>query len=272
MRSLFLFLLLSQGALSFRSNTGLREIHGRLRLLLLSLRSTVPAGVLLKSTTEFLHLSGELESDLEACWLNLRGSLNFAEKGPFEAHQRSCLNSLLNYFSLFEILRSVVSKFLINTCPEELIHYCEPTMSRFKELASEVEAAVKKIVEALIVSDESFKSLEVSMAELQNDHIKRVVMNSILILNKENFYAQLDQILKTENEGISASEIDLAPEKPPTVSKSTLASHAKFEASPMLDDPFLNPDKFLLLPEPKEKLSDLHLVFTSEDSSSDLLK
>ena len=41
-------------------------------------------------------------------------------------------------------------------------------------------------------------NLDKNIVKLKHENIKRVVMNSILIINKENFYSQLNEVIENK--------------------------------------------------------------------------
>jgi len=58
-----------------------------------------------------------------------------------------------------------------------------------------IEKSNDDFVQMLIDTDKSMEQLGKNFNAVKPENIKRVIMNSILILNKENFYSQLNQVL-----------------------------------------------------------------------------
>ena len=51
-----------------------------------------------------------------------------------------------------------------------------------------IDQLVHDFVKMLIETDNTMNTLEISFSKIKPSNVKRVVMNTILILNKENFY------------------------------------------------------------------------------------
>lgn len=131
----------------------------------------------------------------------------------------------------------------------------------------------------LIETDKTMEQLGKNFNSVKPENIKRVVMNSILILNKENFYTQLNQVLDKKQEDIALAKVEIDTELPEEEEEINEVREVKrldgssyFYQGGMKDDPFLNPEHYFLKSENFVPLDDLHIVFRSEQNKSDLIK
>lgn len=263
--------LLTTNITAFRSQSGFIDVNFTLKNFLERIRDYLPVSLMLNSVEQYLINSKELTYEIEACYLNLNGDVHFNEIENFSLHQRLCLNNFLNYYSLFRILNSVVLKFFAETCPEELIEDCHGFLTEFVKIKEGIKRTVDEFVIFLIESDKTMKTLDKNFVDLKSDNIQRVVMNSILILNKENFYSQLNDVLEEKNEDIALEELEGNKAPPKKKKKLDVLGGYEFKQG-LRDDPFQNPDRYFLCEEDKEKLEDLHIVFRSEDNASNLVE
>lgn len=137
--------------------------------------------------------------ELESCFLNLHGDVHFGLKDDFIIHQKSCLNNFLNFYSFYQILKQMVTRFFADTCPDEQMNNCGSFLEKFKDHEVELDTLVDEFVTMLIETDKEMDTLEKTFNKIKPANVKRVVMNTILILNKENFYTQLDEVLNIKN-------------------------------------------------------------------------
>ncbi len=156
----------------------------------------LPVPLILNSIEQYLINSEELTYDLESCYLNLKGDVHFNYKEEFKIHQKECLNNLFNFFSLYNIISNVIEKFFIENCPLVFSDSCTNVLKEFNEINSKIKLDLQTFVEFLIESDAEMKSLEINLTSIKTSSIKRIVMNSILTLNKENFYSQINDVLE----------------------------------------------------------------------------
>jgi hypothetical protein len=260
-------------SISFRSQTGFINLNIELNKILRRVKSFLPVNMLTKAIEQYMDDARELSYELEGCLVNLRATLYFEEKTDFSAHQRICLNSYFNYFAHFEILRSMLYKFLSDTCPDELIDTCHEISSGFNDVVGRIEEKVKDFMNMLLLTDQKFESLSPIISKVKLETISNVVMNSILVINQESFYNQLQQVLDSKEEQVALEE--LTGDKP--VLSSTKRNIKKLDLAysvdnKLRDDPFQNPDRYLLSTGTKPRLTDLHLVFKNDDNTSELLK
>lgn len=129
----------------------------------------------------------------------------------------------------------------------------------------------------LIETDNTMKTLSKNFNSIKLDNIKRVVMNSILILNKENFYSQLNQALEKKKEDLimqAVKESEETEEEDPDLEHKEIKRYngnTYLYENNFQDDPFLNPDHYFLRTEVYHPLEDLHIVFRSEENDSSLI-
>jgi hypothetical protein len=260
-------------ATSFRSQTGFIDHNIVLGKVLRKIKLFLPVNMLTKAIEQYIDDSKELSYELEGCLINLRATLYFDEKVDFSEHQKLCLNNYFGYFARFEILRSMIYKFLSNTCPDELVDTCLDLSTQFHDIVVKIEEKIYGFMNMLLSTNEKFESLSPLISSVKSDTIHNVVMNSILVINQESFYNQLQDVLQSKDEQIALEE--LTGDKP--VLGSTKKNAKKLDLAysmenKLRDDPFQNPDRYLLPNLSKISLKDLHFVFNSEDNQSDLLK
>lgn len=271
MKIIILITLLFAKIATFHSESGFIDTNFILINYLEEIRDYLPVSLMLNSVEQYLINSKELTYEIEACYLNLNGDVHFDDPENFTLHQRLCLNNFLNYYSLFKIINSVVIKFFAETCPEELLQDCHGFLEHFGEIKVQIMAVVENFVTFLIESDKKMKTLDKNFADLKADNIQRVVMNSILILNKENFYSQLNDVLEEKNEEIALDELGGGQGASKPKRKVEPVGGYQFKQG-LRDDPFQNPDRYFLCEDDKEKLEDLHIVFRSEENASNLVE
>jgi len=259
--------------LGFRSQTGFIDLNIELNKILRRVKAFLPVNMLTKAIEQYMDDARELSYELEGCLINLRATFYFEEKNDFSAHQKVCLNSYFNYFAHFEILRSMLYKFLSDTCPDELIDTCKEISTGFDDVIMRIEAKVYDFMNMILSTDKKFESLSPIISKVKLETITNVVMNSILVINQESFYNQLQQVLDSKEEQVALEE--LTGDKPVlatakrNIKKLDLAYSIE---NKLRDDPFQNPDRYLLPSGNKPRLSDLHFVFKNDDNTSELLK
>ena len=259
--------------LAYRSQSGLIDHNIVLNKILRKIKSFLPVNMLTKAIEQYMDDSKELSYELEGCLINLRATLFFDEKTDFADHQKLCLNNYFSYFAHFQILRSMIYKFLSDTCPDELLETCGDMSSQFHDIVGKIEEKIYTFMNMLLSTNEKFESLSPLISSVKSDAIHNVVMNSILVINQESFYNQLQQVLESKEEQIALEE--LTGDKPilSTTKKNVKKLDLAYSMENKLrDDPFQNPDRYLLPSGTRPNLNDLHLVFNSDDNESELLK
>lgn len=256
----------------YKSTTGFIDLNIKLKRVLSDIRAFLPVNMIMTAIDGYLLNSEEFSYDLEACYLNLQGSMNISNKQDFKIHQKECVNNFLNYYSVFEIIKTIMTKFFYESCPEELENVCEERIEKFFTLSKKVDKAIEEFSKNLIEMDEKTKSLHEVFAEIKPTNINRVVLNSILVINQENFYTQLNDVLETKVAELTHEEV--TGEKPETqnVKKEVKPNPNAFIADTGLkDDPFQNPDRYFLPDKNPELLEDLHIVFRTDNNTSSIL-
>ena len=272
-KSLIYFICLSlliRGSFTHASVMGFTSYNLRLRRVLGDIRELLPVNMIMTSMEEYLNHAEEFTYDLESCYINLKGSLNLHEKEDFVEHQKVCLNNFLNFFSIFEIIKAIVNKFFIESCPDDLADLCEEKAKDFFDLAEKIDLSLVDFAKELVHLDSSVKQLKDTFSELKPDNVKRVVMNAILVINKENFYTQLNDVLDSKDEELAAEEV--SGDKPELqVGKKVKSSRNYVFEGGLKDDPFQNPDRYFLSEPGARPLEDLHIIFTTDSNDSDLV-
>ena len=131
LNSLILLTVILNLHICFRSQTGFININYDLNRKLNNMKAFLPISLMVNAIDQYQTSTKELSYQLEACFLNLRAKLNFMERDKFQVQQRNCLNSYFEYFSVFEIMRSMVYKFFSDTCPNELVDTCTEFIEDF---------------------------------------------------------------------------------------------------------------------------------------------
>ena len=269
-KTVLVFLLIIETQ-QYSSVTGFVDHHIKLRRALEDIKNFLPVNMVMTAVDEYLSHGEEFAYDLEACYINLRGSLNLKEKEDFIDHQKVCLNNFLNFFSIFEIIKAIVTKFFTESCPDDLEQTCTDKAEKFFTLAQEIDKTAKEFSTELINLDKNVKELKTTFSELKPENVKRVVMNAILVINKENFYTQLNDVLDSKDQELAAEEVSgEKPELQSTPKKSVKATGFVFEGG-IKDDPFQNPDRYFLTDKKKRTPEDLHIIFTTDSNASDLV-
>ena len=113
----------------------------------------------------------------------------------------------MDFYSQFIILKDIVSKFVVEDCPEELSETCKEYTKIMEHNVQRVDECNEKFITMLIETDKKMESLSKNFSSIKPDNIRRVVMNSILILNKENFYTQLNSVLEKKNDELILAKV-----------------------------------------------------------------
>ena len=261
-------LLLTMETKPFSSVTGFVDHNIKLRRALEDIKNFLPVNMVMTAIDEYLSHGEEFAYDLEACYINLRGSLNLQEKEDFIDHQKVCLNNFLNFYSVFEIIKAIVTKFFVESCPDDLEQTCNDKAEKFFKLSKEIDETVKHFSEELVNLDKDVKELKATFSELKSENVKRVVMNAILVINKENFYTQLNDVLDNKDQELAAEEV--SGERPELQSSPKKSGGFIFDGG-IKDDPFQNPDRYFLIDKKKKTPEDLHIIFTTDSNESDLV-
>ena len=241
--------------------------------LLDEMKEFLPVSMLIKTIEQYSVNSREMEIELESCYLNLTSKTHFIDKEEFDVQQRKCISDFFNFYSLFQILRNLVFQFFGENCPEEFIDTCKDFLERFEDLSERIEEQDSKFVDFLVKTDEHYKRLEENFTMLKPETVHRVVMNSILNLNKENFYQQLNDVLEITDQNTLMDEIEEDHvEEIKTVEKTVNNLEIFFEEVPtVLEDPMQHPSKYLLKFGDVQPMEDLKIVFKNEENASSLV-
>ena len=86
------------------------------------------------------------------------------------------------------IIKDILSKFFVENCLEELTSVCKDFLDEMESILDGITNCNEDFIEMLIETDSKMGSLSKNFNSIKPENIKRVVMNSIIILNKENFY------------------------------------------------------------------------------------
>lgn len=260
----FVFLtLIPLSIISFRSQTGFIDINLELNKQLNVMKNFLPINLLINAIEQYQLNTKELAFKLEACSMNLRGAQHFLEKDDFKEHQKFCLTDFFEFFSIFEVMRSMVFKFFSDTCPDELIDRCTPLIETFDITAQKIEELVYSFMNMLLKTDEKMETLDPLMAEMKAMSVETVVMKSLSAINQESFYNQLNEILQSKNEEIALEEISQGTGPVKTINK---VNQIFTVSNSIQDDPVQNPDKYLLENPQKMKIKNLYVVFNNEDN------
>ena len=249
-----------------------KNINFELVSLLEEMKEFLPVAFLMKTIEQYSINSREMEIELEACYLNLTSKTHFVDEEEFDVQQRKCLSDFFNFYSLFQILRNIVFQFFGENCPIEFVDTCKDFLERFESFSERIEEQDSKFVDFLIETDEIYKRFEENFTQLKPDTVHRVVMNSILNINKENFYQQLNDVLEITDQNTLMDEIEQEHvDEIKTVEKKVESLELFFEEVPtVLEDPLQHPSKYLLKFGDVEPLADLKIVFKNEENSTTL--
>lgn len=250
-----------------------KNINFDMVTLLDEMKEFLPVSMLIKTIEQYSVNSREMEIELESCYLNLTSKTHFIDKEEFDVQQRKCISDFFNFYSLFQILRNLVFQFFGENCPEEFIDTCKDFLERFEDLSERIEEQDSKFVDFLVKTDEHYKRLEENFTMLKPETVHRVVMNSILNLNKENFYQQLNDVLEITDQNTLMDEIEEDHvEEIKTVEKTVNNLEIFFEEVPtVLEDPMQHPSKYLLKFGDVQPMEDLKIVFKNEENASSLV-
>ena len=251
-----------------------KNINFELVSLLDEMKEFLPVSLLMKTIEHYTINSREMEIELESCYINLTSKTHFLDPEEFDVQQRKCLSDFFNFYSLFQILRNIVFQFFGENCPLEFVETCKDYLERFEAFSERIEEQDGKIVEFLVDSDELYKRLEENFTQLKPETVHRVVMNSILNINKENFYQQLNDVLEITDQNTLMEEIgEEHVDEIKTVEKKVDSLEIFFEEVPtVLEDPMQHPSKYLLKFADIEPLEDMKIVFKNEENSSSLVQ
>lgn len=257
----------------FRDKIDYKDINFELINLLEEVKEFLPVSMLIKTIEEFSINSREMEIELESCFLNLTSKTHFIDADEFDVLQRKCLSDFFNFYSLFQILRNIMFQFFGENCPEEFLDTCKDYLTRFEDLADRVEQQDQNFCEFIVATDEQYKRLEENFSLLKPDTVHRVVMNSILNINKENFYQQLNDVLQLSDQNSLMDDIgEEHADEINVVAKNVNQIDAFFDNKPGIrEDPMLHPQRFLLKFGNTEPIEDLKIVFKNEENDSKLL-
>jgi hypothetical protein len=247
-----------------------KNINFELIPLLEEVKEFLPVAMILKVVEQYTDNYREMEIELESCFLNLTNKTHFVDELEFDIQQRKCLSDFFNFFSLFQILRNIMFQFFGENCPKEFIETCKDFLMRFEKISSRVEKQDAKFANFFVKSDHHYKRLEENFALLKPESIQRVVMNSILIINKENFYQQVTDVLNITEENVI---LDEAGEEPADhikeVEKTVGNIESFFEDLPGIrEDPLQHPEKYLLKFSDLQPIEDMKVLFRNEDNTS----
>lgn len=259
--------LLVLGGSAFRSQTGFIDLNSDLNVILEELRHFLPINLLINAIEQYQVNTQELSYELEACFLNLHGAVNFADKESFAEFQKDCVTSYFEFFSFFEVMRSMVFKFFSDTCPEELIETCTGLIERFDVVAQKIEDHVYQFMTFLLDSDKTMQTLDPLLPSIRAQAVETVVMKSLSAINQESFYNQLNEILQSRNEEIALETI--AEDAKPKAMRKPLDT---FGLNSIQDDPIQNPDRYLLEGVPKPVLKDQYIVSDGEHEEEGVLE
>ena len=248
---------------SFRSQTGFIDVNLELNQELNSMKDFLPINLLINAIEQYQLNTKELAFKLEACSMNLKGAQHFLEKDDFKDHQKVCLGDFFEFFSIFEVMRSMVFKFFSDTCPDELIDKCTPLIEKFDTTAQKIEELIYEFMNMLLKTDLKMNTLDPLMSEMRAISVETVVMKSLSAINQESFYNQLNEILQSKNEEIALEEISQGEGPVKTVKK---VNEIFTVVNSIKDDPVQNPDKYLLENPDKMKIKNLYVVFNNEDA------
>ena len=250
-----------------------KNINFELVSLLDEMKEFLPVSLLMKTIEHYTINSREMEIELESCYLNLTSKTHFIDQDEFDVQQRKCLSDFFNFYSLFQILRNIVFQFFGENCPLEFVETCKDFLERFEGFSERIEEQDGKYVDFLVDSDELYKRLEENFTQLKPDTVHRVVMNSILNINKENFYQQLNDVLEITDQNTLMDDIGQDHvDEIKTVKKAVDSIELFFEEVPtVIEDPMQHPSKYLLKFADVEPLQDLKIVFKNEENSTSLV-
>lgn len=254
----------------FDDKVNYKNINFDLISLLEEIKEFLPVSMLLKTIEQYSINSREMEIELEACYLNLTSKTHFIDQEEFDVQQKKCMSDFFNFYSLFQILRNILFQFFGENCPEEFIENCKDFLERFEEISERIEEQDSLFVDFLVKSDETYKRLEENFTQLKPETVHRVVMNSILNINKENFYQQLNDVLEITDQNTLMDEIgEDHVDEIKTVEKQVDSLEIFFEEVPtVFEDPMQHPSKYLLKFGDVQPFDDLKIVFKNEENAS----
>lgn len=242
--------------LSFRTQTGFIDLNSDINVVLNDMRHFLPINLLINSIEQYQVNTRELAYQLEACFMNLKGAVNFNEKEGFQEFQKDCIKSYFEFFSFFEVMRSMVFKFFSDTCPDELIDTCTVFIDRFDVPSQKIEEHVYQFMTFLLTTDKTMETLDPLLPNLKAQAVETVVMKSLSAINQESFYNQLNDILQSKNEEIALES--MTDDSQPKVMKK--APTDSFGLNSIHDDPIQNPDRYLLENPGKPPLKNQYIV------------
>ena len=259
--------------LQFQDKLEYKDINFEMVELLEEIKEFLPVSMLIKTIEQYTKNSREIEIELEACYLNLTSKTHFIDEEEFDVQQRKCLSDFFNYYSLFQILRNLLFQFFGENCPSEFIDDCKSFLERFETLSERAEEQDSKLITFFVDTDEHYKRLEENFTLLKPETVHRVVMNSILAINKENFYQQLNDVLEITDENTLMDEAgESHVDEIKTVEKTVESLEIFFETKPGIrEDPMMHPGKYMLTFGELAPMEDLKIVFKNEDNESSLL-
>ena len=271
--TILLLITLLTPTICFRDKIDYKDINFELINLLDEVKEFLPVSMLIKTIEDFALNSREMEIELESCYLNITAKTHFLDKEEFDVLQRKCLADFFNFFSLFQILRNIMYQFFGANCPEEFLDTCKDFLTRFEDLAERVEQQDQAFCEFIVATDEQYKRLEENFSLLKPDTVHRVVMNSILNINKENFYQQLNDVLQISDQNSLMDELgEEHVDEINIVDKDVSQIDVFFDNKPGIrSDPMMHPSKYLLKFGDREPIEDLKIVFKNEENDSKLL-
>jgi len=252
--------LFLSGALAFRTQTGFIDLNSDLNVVLEEMRHFLPISLLTNAVEQYQVNTQELSYELEACFMNLKGAVNFGDKEHFQEYQKDCVRAYFEFFSFFEVMRSMVFKFFSDTCPDELADTCTAFIERFDVSAQKIEEHIYLFMTFLLQTDKTMETLDPVLPSLKAQAVETVVMKSLSAINQESFYNQLNDILQSKNEEIALGEITEEVE-----SKVIKKAPETFGLNSIHDDPIQNPDRYLLENPDKPPLKNQYIVGDGED-------
>lgn len=265
--------ILITSTIAFQDKIDYKDINFELVELLEEVKSFIPVAMMLNTIEHYTLNYRELEIELESCFLNLTSKTHFENLEEFNIQQQKCLGDFFNFFSLFQILRNLMFQFFGENCPIEFIDTCKDFLERFEALAQRIEEQDHKFAKFLVTSDQHYKRLEENFTILKPETIHRVVMNSILTINKENFYQQLNDVLEITDQNALMDDIGGEHvDEIKIVDKKVENLQTLFEDAPAIrEDPILHPSKYLLKFGNTKPIEDLKIIFKNEENESSLV-
>lgn len=269
---IFITVILSS-YLNFRTQTGFVDINYQLNEILDRMKQFLPISLMINAIEQYQTNTKELAFELEACYLNLKGTIFFEQKDDFIEHQKICLANYLEFFSIFEIMRSMVFKFFSDTCPDELVETCTNFIEEFDIQAQLIEDKIYSFMNMLLSTDVKMETMDPLLSEAKANGVETVVMKSLTTINQESFYNQLNEVLQKQNERTVLDQPSLGPKKneDDNEDEDSVLTPIRMQytvPNTIQDDPIQNPDHYLLEDPDKESMSNQYIVFNSEDDDN----